>query len=71
MIKKPPDFNLLPPEQLSQKNINDVEGELAKEILFGLDEEESDDDSALPNIGVVAVLAITMFAALIGQRKQQ
>lgn len=34
-------------------------------------EEESDDDSALPNIGVVAVLAITMFAALIGQRKQQ
>ena len=39
----PPDFNLLPPEQLSEKNINDVEGELAKEILFGLDEEESDD----------------------------
>ena len=35
----PPDFNLLPPEQLSEKNINDVEGELAKEILFGLDEE--------------------------------
>ena len=37
----PPDFNLLPPEQLSEKNINDVEGELAKEILFGLDEEGS------------------------------
>ena len=34
-------------------------------------EEESDDDSALPSIGVVAVLAITMFAAVIGQRKQQ
>ena len=34
----PPDFNLLPPEQLSEKNINDVEGELAKEILFGIDE---------------------------------
>ena len=37
----PPDFNLLPPEQLSEKNIKDVEGELAKEILFGLDEESS------------------------------
>ena len=37
----PPDFNLLPPEQLSNKNINDVESELAKEILFGL-EEDSD-----------------------------
>ena len=35
------------------------------------DKEESDDDSALPSIGVVAVLAITMFAAVIGQRKQQ
>ena len=39
----PPDFNLLPPEQLSEKNINDVEGELAKEILFGLDEDSSDE----------------------------
>ena len=43
----PPDFNLLPPEQLSEKNINDVEGELAKEILFGLDEEGSDDKTQL------------------------
>ena len=43
----PPDFNLLPPEQLSEKNINDVEGELAKEILFGLDEENNDGTSQL------------------------
>ena len=34
----PPDFNLLPPEQLEKKNIDDVETELAQEILFGLDE---------------------------------
>ena len=34
----PPDFNLLPPEQLEKKNIDDVEAELAQEILFGLDE---------------------------------
>jgi len=36
----PPDFNLLPPDQLEQKNIDDVEKELAQEILFGLDENE-------------------------------
>ena len=35
----PPDFNLLPPEQLEKKNIDDVETELAQEILFGLDED--------------------------------
>ena len=34
----PPDFNLLPPEQLEKKNIDDVETELAREIMFGLDE---------------------------------
>ena len=34
----PPDFNLLPPEQLENKNIDDAETELAQEILFGLDE---------------------------------
>ena len=31
----PPDFNLLPPEQLEKKNIDEVETELAQEILFG------------------------------------
>ena len=34
----PPDFDLVDPDQLQQKNIKDVEKELAKEILFGLDE---------------------------------
>jgi hypothetical protein len=43
----PPDFNLLPPEQLSEKNINDVEGELAKEILFGLEEDTSNENIQL------------------------
>ena len=37
----PPDFNLLPPEQLSEKDINNAEGELAKEILFGLSDNKS------------------------------
>ena len=36
----PPDFNLLPPDQLEEKNIDDEERELAQEILFGLDENE-------------------------------
>ena len=36
----PPDFDLVAPDQLKQRNIDDVEKELAKEILFGLDEKE-------------------------------
>ena len=43
----PPDLNLLPPDQLSEKNISNVEGELAKEILFGLNEEVSDEKTQL------------------------
>ncbi len=31
----PPDFNLLPPDQLEEKNLDNEESELAKEILFG------------------------------------
>lgn len=38
-LQYPPDFNLLPPDQLSEINISDVENNLANEILFGLDEE--------------------------------
>mgnify|MGYP000502309231 CR=1 FL=1 len=43
----PPDFNLLPPEQLSEKNIDNIEGELAKEILFGLNEDSNTEDVQL------------------------
>ena len=35
----PPDFNLLPPDQLEEKNLENEESELAKEILFGLEED--------------------------------
>lgn len=35
------------------------------------DSSEDDEDSGLPSIGLVAVLAITMFAAITVQRKQQ
>ena len=30
----PPDFNLLPPDQLEEKNLENEESELAKEILL-------------------------------------
>ena len=43
----PPDFNLLPPEQLSEKDIDDVESDLAKEILFGVEGETNNDNSEL------------------------
>ena len=42
----PPDFNLLPPDQLAMKNIEDADKELAKEILFGLDESNSNSNSS-------------------------
>ena len=35
----PPDFNLIPADQLEQKNIDEIEQDLAQEILFGLDDE--------------------------------
>ncbi len=34
----PPDFNLLPPEQMESKKIEDTDSELAKDILFGLED---------------------------------
>ncbi len=49
----PPNFKLLPPEQISEKNIENVESELAKEILFGLNDESDVDDieiSTMENI---------------------
>ena len=43
----PPDFNLLPPDQLEEKNLDKAESDLAKEILFGLDDETNNDNSEL------------------------
>ncbi len=41
----PPNFNLLPPEQIESKNVEDIDSELAKEILFGLEENEEKKES--------------------------
>ena len=43
----PPDFNLLPPDQLEEKNLDKAESDLAKEILFGLEGEANNDNSEL------------------------
>ena len=49
----PPDFNLLPPDQLSEKDIGNVEGELAKEILFGLNQENVNKNVELSTMGSI------------------
>ena len=41
----PPDFNLLPPEQIETKDIKDTDTDLAKEILFGLEENNVEIDT--------------------------
>ena len=49
----PPNFNLLPPDQIESTDIDDTDSELAKEILFGLDEESNEtpsENSVIDNI---------------------
>ncbi len=47
----PPNFNLLPPDQIESKKIEDTDAELAKEILFGLDNNKNEikSDNSLIN----------------------
>ena len=49
----PPDFDLVAPDQLQQKNIDDVEKELAQEILFGLDEKEQNTEKQLSTMSEI------------------
>ena len=49
----PPDFDLVDPDQLQQKNIKDVEKELAREILFGLDEKEQNTEKQLSTMNEI------------------
>ena len=49
----PPDFDLVDPDQLHQRNIEDVEKELAKEILFGLDETEQNTEKQLSTMNEI------------------
>ncbi len=49
----PPDFNLVDPDQLQQKTIEDVEKALAKEILFGLDEKEQNTEKQISTMNEI------------------
>ena len=49
----PPDFDLVAPDQIQQKNIDDVEKELAQEILFGLDEKEQNTKKQLSTMNEI------------------
>ena len=53
----PPDFDLVAPDQLQQKNIDDVEKELAKEILFGLESEDQDMEKELSTMNQILLKA--------------
>ena len=49
----PPDFNLLPPDQLEEKNLDKAESNLAKEILFGLEDEADNNNSELSTMEII------------------
>ena len=49
----PPDFTLSPPDQLEEKNIDNIESELAEEILFGLDEKSINAQSQLSTMNQI------------------
>jgi len=51
----PPDFNLTAPEQLQEKNIEDIDKELAKEILFGLDEPKKESEKEISTMNKILI----------------
>ena len=46
----PPNFNLLPPDQISDKNIDNTDIDLAQEILLGLNNDNNDENVTLTTI---------------------
>ena len=53
----PPNFNLLPPDQIESKDIDDTDSDLAKKILFGLD--EKNDETPSENLVIENILKKT------------
>ena len=51
----PPDFSLVPPDQLQQKNIKNIENELAQEILFGLNNENTINEEPISTMNQILV----------------
>lgn len=44
-LKIPPSFNLLPPDEIEERELADLDQDVAKEILFGLDEDVKENES--------------------------
>ncbi len=53
----PPDFSLVAPDQLQQKNITNFENELAQEILFGLNNENKIDEKQISTMNQILLNA--------------
>ena len=49
----PPDYSLVSPDQLQGKKIDNVEKELAEEILFGLEENELIEENQLSTMNII------------------
>ena len=49
----PPDFSLVSPQQLKYKNIDNIEKDLAQEILFGLDDQNISDENQLSTMSQI------------------
>ena len=55
----PPDYNLVPPDQLQEKDIENIETELAEEILFGLNEKKIIEENQLSTMNLILSKANT------------
>ena len=55
----PPNYNLVPPDQLQEKSIENIEKELAEEILFGLEEKDTAKHSQLTTMSKILAKANT------------
>ena len=49
----PPNYKLVPPDQLQEKNIENIEKELAQEILFGLEEKNNTEENQLSTMNKI------------------
>ena len=53
----PPNYSLISPDQLQEKNIDNIEKELAEEILFGLEEKNIIEENQLSTMNLILLNA--------------
>ena len=49
----PPDYNLIPPDQMKEKDISNIEKELAQEILFGINKNKNNTDDNVSTMNTI------------------